>query len=143
MRSFSTIASLEDIALAAIEAARELEEVFSQAALDLGHDAARIRAMFEAFHGGHLYRESEERALDTLRCRVLAVLSDRVPGYRVIALNHDTTDYFFLDQELEGIRCLWEQLRTFRRLRQKAIDAVEAERQLSALRRRPAAYAAE
>lgn len=143
MRSFSNSATLEDIALGAIEAARDLRADFDASALDLGHDTARIRAMFDAFQSGHLYRETEEPALETLRCRVLAVLSDRVPGYRVIALNRDTTDYYFLDEELEGIRRLWEQLRMFRRLRQKVIDAFEAERQLSALRRRPVAYAAE
>ncbi len=143
MRSFSSNTTLENTALAAIEAARELEALFADVALDLGHDASRIRAMFEAFGAGHLYRANEEPALETLRCWILGVLSDRVPGYRRIALHCDTTDYFFLDEELEGLRLLWEQLRMFRRLRQSVIDTFEAERQLSTLRRCPAAYAAE
>lgn len=134
---------LESNALAAIEASRDLEATLAESALDLGHDAPRIRRMLDAFRAGHLYRANEETALDTLRARVLGVLSERVPGYRRIALSRCTDDYWFVDTELEGIRKVWESLRMFRRLRQRVIDELAAEQQVAALRRRPAAIAAE
>lgn len=134
---------LESNGLAAIEAARELETVITDSTLDLGHDATRIRRMLEAFRSGHLYRDNEEAALETLRVRVLGVLSQRVPGYRQIMLNHCTDDYWFVDEELEGIRKVWESLRMFRRFRRRVLDELAAEKQVAALRRRPATIAAE
>lgn len=134
---------IESNALAAIEAARDLEAALTESTLDLCHDATRIRRMLDAFRGGHLYRDNEEAALDTLRARVLGILSERVPGYRQIALNHCTDDYWFADAELEGIRKVWESLRLFRRFRRRVLDELAAEQQVAALRRRPVAIAAE
>lgn len=143
MRFLHTTMNIEDAAVATIAVARDLEAAISNSAVDFGHDTARIRAMLDAFRGGHLYREAEDAALDAAQARVLGILSDRVPGYRSIALNHDTTDYWFLDEELEAIRKVWEQLRLFRSCRQRVFDEVAAECQLSALRHRYAVHAAE
>lgn len=134
---------LESNALAAIEAARDLEAALAESTLDLTHDEVRIRRMFDAFRGGHLYRDTEEASLDALRARVLGILSERVPGYRQIMLNHCTDDYWFADTELEGIRRVWESLRLFRRFRRRVLDELAAEQQVAALRRRPVAIAAE
>lgn len=134
---------IESHALAAIEAARDLEAAIAESTLNLGHDAPRIRGMLDAFRGGHLYRDNEEAPLDALRGRVLGILSQRVPGYRQIMLNHCTDDYWLADAELEGIRRVWESLRLFRRFRRRVLDELAAEQQVAALRRRPAAVAAE
>lgn len=131
--------NVETTARATIEAARALQTALEESPLDLQQDAPRIRALLEALRTGELYRDGDEATLDLLQTRVLDTLASRVPGYREIALNSDTDDYAFLDPELEAIRRLWEQLRLFRHLRQTVLDQLAAERQVSALRRRPLA----
>lgn len=114
-----------------------------ESTLDLGHDAPRIRRMLDAFRAGDLYREAEEAPLDALRARVLGTLSDRVPGYRQIALTRNTEDFWFEDEDLEGIRRIWESLRLFRRLRRHVLDELAAEYQIAALRGRRVAVPAD
>ncbi|KEO60009.1 MULTISPECIES: hypothetical protein [Thioclava] len=132
----SNTTDIKAIAIAAIETARALETALDESTVDLRQDTQPVQAMFEAFRAGTLYDEAEEPTLDALSAHVLGTLSDRVPGYRQIALNYDTDNYFFLDEDLESIRNLWEQLRLFRSLRQKVIDQLAAEQHLSALRHR-------
>lgn len=143
MHSFHDDSPLASNALATIEAARELETALAESSLDLGHDTPRVHRMLDAFRAGNLYRDAEEPTLAALRSRILGVLSDRVPGYRQIMLNHGTDDFWFADAELEGTRKLWESLRMFRRARQRVLDELAAEQQVAALRRRPASIAAE
>lgn len=126
---------IRETAIAALEAARALDTALSATTINFGANAERVNALRAALREGTLYDEIAGSGLDTLRTRVLNELSERVPGYRGIALTCNTDDYPFEDPAIEEIRALWEKIGHLARLRQRVLDDLTAERQLSTLRR--------
>ncbi|PFG64312.1 hypothetical protein AXZ77_2947 [Thioclava sp. ES.031] len=126
MRMFEKTMDTQEVAVAAIGAARELADAMKKAPFEK-LSRHELRPSFEA---GEILLDQSSEDLDALVELVLEMLEELAPGYREIALAYDTDGYQFSDSLAEATRRVWARLDVFRALRQRLLDYMDAERLL-------------
>ena len=129
MRLFDKTMDTQEVAVAAIGAARELAE----AMLETPYDQVSHHAVIAPLKAGQILLEPGDYDPAPLVELLLGLLEEGAPGYRDIALHNDTEDFRFVRPDLEALRKAWARLDQFLWLRQRLLDYAEAERQLCKL----------
>jgi hypothetical protein len=126
MRLFDKTMDTQEVAVAAIGAARELAE----AMLETPYEQVSRHAVIAPLKAGQILLELGNYDPAPLVELLLGLLEEGAPGYRDIALHNDTEDFRFVRPDLEALRKAWARLDQFLWLRQRLLDYAEAERQL-------------
>lgn len=123
---FEKTLNTQEVAVAAIGAARDLADAMKAAPFE----KLSRHELLPKFEAGDILLDPSSGDPDVLAELILEMLEELAPGYREIALAYDTDGYQFSDGVAEATRKVWARLDTFRALRQRLLDYVEAERQL-------------
>ncbi|OWY08911.1 hypothetical protein B6V74_09590 [Thioclava sp. F42-5] len=126
MRMFEKTLNTQEVAVAAIGAARDLADAMKMAPFE----KLSRHELIPTFEAGEILLEPNSGELDALAELVLEMLEELAPGYREIALAYDTDGYQFSDGLAEATRRVWARLDAFRALRQRLLDYMDAERLL-------------
>ncbi len=126
MRMFEKSMDTQEVAVAAIGAARDLADAMKKAPFE----KISRHELLPALEAGEILLDQSSEHLEALVELVLEMLEELAPGYREIALAYDTDGFQFAEGISEATRKVWARLDVFRGLRQRLLDYMEAERLL-------------
>lgn len=126
MRMFEKSLNTQEAAVKAIVAARDLAKAMQAAPFE----KLSRHELIPQLEAGELLLDPRDGDPEALAELVLEMLEELAPGYREIALNHNTDGFQFAEGISEATRKVWARLDEFRCLRQRLLDYAEAERQV-------------